>query len=78
MKSISMLEFRNQAEEVLNQVQQGVAFVLTYRGKAVARLEPILQEKVPEDDPIFDLPKLANSSAAPLTNEAIDQIVYGQ
>jgi antitoxin (DNA-binding transcriptional repressor) of toxin-antitoxin stability system len=78
MKSISMLEFRTQAEEILRQVQQGAGFVLTYRGKPVARLEPVTPEGVPQDDPIFDLPNLATSTVAPLTNREIDQVVYGE
>ena len=41
MKEISMLEFRRDARRVLAAVRRGERLVLTYRGKPVARLEPV-------------------------------------
>ena len=46
MKTISMLEFRHHAEKVIAQVQKGQRLILTYRGKPVARLEPIAPQAV--------------------------------
>jgi antitoxin (DNA-binding transcriptional repressor) of toxin-antitoxin stability system len=76
MKSVSMLEFRKDAERVLQQVIKGRSFVLTYRGKAVARLEPLGRQSIDPDDPIYRLTEIAESGGA-LTNEEIDKIVYG-
>lgn len=76
MKTISMLEFRKTAESVLGQVAKGRSFVLTYRGKPVARLEPVA-ENIPDDDPIYALADHASADAEPLSNAEIDRIVYG-
>ena len=77
MKTISMLEFRKKAESFLKQVSKGQAFVLTYRGKPVARLEPIKPKSIAADDPIFTLREIASPTAKPLTNDEIDRAVYG-
>jgi len=76
-KTVTMLQFRKDAEAVLRQVAKGRAFVLTYRGKPVARLEPLREDVISADDPIYDLYKEASPTAEPLTNEEIDRIVYG-
>lgn len=77
MKTVSMLDFRKQAENVLRSVAKGETFVLTYRGKPIARLEPIGDKAISADDPIYGLAELASESAEPLTNSEIDRIVYG-
>jgi prevent-host-death family protein len=75
MEKISMLQFRRDAVGVLRKVQQGRHLILTYRGKPVARLEPIRNAEVGPDDPFYSLDRLAAGGAA-LGNGAIDQIVY--
>ncbi len=77
MKKVSILEFRRDAERILRRVQQGQPLILTYRGKPVVRLEPIAKKKVEADDPFYRLDQLAVSGGQPLSNEEIDQIVYG-
>ena len=41
MKTISMVEFRQRTGAILRKIRQGQSFTLTYRGKAVVRLEPV-------------------------------------
>jgi antitoxin (DNA-binding transcriptional repressor) of toxin-antitoxin stability system len=41
MTVVSTLEFRKNAKVILGRILQGQRVVLTYRGKAVARLDPI-------------------------------------
>ena len=77
MKSVSMLEFRRRADAVLRQVVKGQAFVLTYRGKPVARLEPVAPRELSKDDPIYQLEELASPALEPLSNREIDRAVYG-
>jgi antitoxin (DNA-binding transcriptional repressor) of toxin-antitoxin stability system len=80
MKEMTMLEFRRNARRALDAVRRGERIVLTYRGKAVARLEPIRPEAtdVPDDDPLLRIEDFAlDGPGAPLPNEAIDRIVYG-
>jgi prevent-host-death family protein len=72
-----MLEFRKNAERVLKDVRSGQSLVLTYRGRPVARLEPIRPQQGPVDDPIYRLAELADREGEPLSNLEIDEIVYG-
>ena len=77
MNTVSMLEFRGQAESILKRVRKGQSFVLTYRGKPIARLEPMGKPEVQGDDPIYELASLASSKAEGLTNKQMDQLIYG-
>jgi prevent-host-death family protein len=78
MKTISMLDFRRDAEKIIAQVQKGERMILTRRGKPVARLEPIIAESVSADDPIYSLDALSSDSGSTLTNAQIDDILYDQ
>jgi prevent-host-death family protein len=78
MKSISMLEFRLHAEEVIEQVRKGQRLILTRRGKPVARLEPIAPEELDGDDPFYRLAELSTKAGQPLSNRQMDDILYGQ
>lgn len=77
MKTVSMLEFRHHADKIIAQVQRGERMILTYRGKAVARLEPVAPEAVAPDDPFYSLTELSVPGES-LSNDQIDDIVYGQ
>ncbi len=78
MKSISVLEFRQRAKSILASIQKGNSVTLTYRGKPVARLEPISQKSADGEDPIYQLGNLATSEGESITNSEIDRIVYGE
>ena len=77
MKTLSMLDFRLNAERIIAQVQKGQRMILTRRGKPVARLEPISPDTPDADDPIYSLADLA-VSGEPLSNSQIDEILYGK
>jgi antitoxin (DNA-binding transcriptional repressor) of toxin-antitoxin stability system len=80
MRKLSMLEFRRNARRALDAVRRGERFLLTYRGKPVARLEPVRPEPaaVPEDDPLLRVEDFAvDGPGRPLSNEEIDRLVYG-
>ncbi len=76
MDTVSMLEFRRDAEAILRKIGSGQRLVLTYRGKPVARLEPVTPDSVTKEDPFYHLAELANSKPEPLSNAEIDEIVY--
>jgi len=78
MKTISLLDFRLDAERILAQVQQGQRMILTRRGKPVARLEPVLDDAIHTDDPFYGLGDLSSGGGQSLTNSEIDEIIYGQ
>ncbi len=80
MKTITMLEFRRDARRALDAVRRGERLLLTYRGKPVARLEPVGHDipAVPEDDPLLHVDDYAiDGPGGPLANEDIDRLVYG-
>lgn len=71
-----MLELRRNALGIIEEVQRGQHLVLTYRGKPMARIEPL--ESVPADeDPFYALADLADAEGESLTNREMDQVIYG-
>ena len=76
-KTISMLDFRNDAERILAQVIKGERMVLTRRGKPVARLEPITETTSDENDSFYSLIGLVETGKS-LSNKQIDDILYGK
>lgn len=80
MKTLSMLEFRRNARRALDAVRRGERLLLTYRGKPVARLEPVRggAGTVPDDDPLLRIDDFAiDGAGGPLPNAEIDRLVYG-
>ena len=74
-----MLEFRRHARQVLEAVLRGERLILTYRGKPVARLEPVRPDfdRVPEDDPLLRIDDFAvDGPGGDLSNDELDRIVY--
>jgi antitoxin (DNA-binding transcriptional repressor) of toxin-antitoxin stability system len=80
MKEMTMVEFRRSARRALEAVGRGERILLTYRGKAVARLEPVRPgaSDLADDDPLLRIDDFAlDGPGGPLPNEAIDRILYG-
>jgi antitoxin (DNA-binding transcriptional repressor) of toxin-antitoxin stability system len=83
MKTISMVELRKNSEAVIAQLKRGLPLTLSYRGKPIAKLIPISPDKdqIQPDDPLYRLAEHADAGAVDnhsLTNEQIDQTLYGQ
>jgi antitoxin (DNA-binding transcriptional repressor) of toxin-antitoxin stability system len=76
MKTISVLDFRNNARKIIRWSKQGQRMVMTYRGRPVMRLEPIRDEKVTSDDPFLQLQGIVVGKGKSLSNKEIDDIVY--
>jgi prevent-host-death family protein len=76
-----MLEFRRNAKRALQAVQRGERVLLTYRGKAVARLVPV-SEEVPEvapDDALLRIEDFAvDGPGGELANVEVDRWSYGR
>jgi antitoxin (DNA-binding transcriptional repressor) of toxin-antitoxin stability system len=77
---LSMLELRQNAAGIMEGLQSGVNYRLTYRGKTVGKIVPAqsLRDEISPDDAIFHMEDYI--SAGPkghLTNEEIDRAVYG-
>ncbi|MFN0055041.1 MAG: type II toxin-antitoxin system Phd/YefM family antitoxin [Planctomycetales bacterium] len=77
MSTISMLEFRRDAQSILRRVCRGEAFVLTYRGRQVARIEPVASGEASTTDPIYHLFDFAEDAQS-LSNDQMDSILYGE
>ena len=75
-----MLEFRKNAETILRRVRRGERFLLSHRGRAAARLEPVEQLNArANDDPFLTIGSRALPSPKGKTRHAdIDSIVYGR
>jgi prevent-host-death family protein len=80
MKTVTMLEFRQNAESVLRRVAKGERLVLSHRGKPAARLEPLsAAPQTPADDPFLGIGRRATSSPKGKTSHKdIDRILYGR
>jgi antitoxin (DNA-binding transcriptional repressor) of toxin-antitoxin stability system len=80
MKTLTMLEFRKNAETILRRVGRGERFVLTHRGRAAARLEPATRPRLPSaDDPFLTVGRRARPSPKGKTAHAdIDRLIYGR
>ena len=81
MKSVTMLEFRKDAEGILRRVAKGERFVLSHRGRPAARLEPVTgcANADSTTDPFLSIGRRATSSPKGKTNHAdIDGILYGR
>ena len=80
MKTVTMLEFRQNAAGVLRRVARGERLVLSHRGKPAARLE--LLDTGPADpaqDPFLRIAARASRSAKGKTaHRDIDRILYGR
>jgi antitoxin (DNA-binding transcriptional repressor) of toxin-antitoxin stability system len=80
MKTVTMLEFRQDAEGILRRIAKGERFVLSRRGKPAARLEPLTAAPPadPARDPFLGIARRASPSPKGKTKHAdIDRILYG-
>jgi len=81
MKTVTMLQFRQDAEGVLRRVAKGERFVISHRGKPAARLEPLTapSSSDPANDPFLGIARRAKPSPKGKTkHQDIDQILYGR
>jgi antitoxin (DNA-binding transcriptional repressor) of toxin-antitoxin stability system len=77
---LSMLELRQNAAGIMEGLQSGVNYRLTYRGKTVGKIVPVTspEGEIPPDDAIFHMEDYVSSGPkGHLTNEEIDRAVYG-
>ncbi len=80
MQTLTMLEFRKNAETILRRVGRGERFVLSHRGRPVARLEPIPKSNAPAaDDPLLTIGARAlPSPKGKIRHSDIDRVIYGR
>ena len=81
MKTVTMLEFRKNAEGILRRVAKGERFLLSHRGRPAARLEPLATNGAGDSatDPFLTIGQRALPSPKGKTRHAdIDKILYGR
>ena len=81
MKTVTMLEFRQNAARLLRRLANGERFILSHRGKPAARLEPVQGASAcdPNRDPFLTIGRRASASPRGRTKHAqIDRILYGR
>lgn len=78
MKTITMLELRTRAGELVRRLQGGESFALSYRNRVVGEIRPVLGEAAPVgEDPAYRLGEVAEDLGEGLNAEAADQLLYG-
>lgn len=80
MKTVTMLEFRRNAEGVLRRIARGERLVLSHRGKPAARLEPVaaVEANGSPNDLFLGIGGRAVASPKGKTKHTeIDRILYG-
>jgi len=81
VKTITLREFRKDAEGILRRLAKGERFVLSHRGRPAARLEPVTTaiSSDPAKDPFLTISRRAVPSPKGKTRHAeIDRILYGR
>jgi antitoxin (DNA-binding transcriptional repressor) of toxin-antitoxin stability system len=77
MKTITMLDLRKNAKQIVDRAQHGERMLLLYRGHPAMTLEPYREEKEDfSNDPFFSISSVEGNGEA-LTNEEMDEIIYG-
>ncbi|HMD67886.1 MAG TPA: hypothetical protein VKF42_03340 [Chitinivibrionales bacterium] len=77
MKTVTVLEFRKNAERIIRWSRQGKRMVMTYRGRPVMRLEPVAHGKATIDDPFLQLDGIVSGKGTRLSNREMDDSIYG-
>ena len=78
MKTVTLLEFRKNAKRIIQWVTQGQRLMMTYRGKPVARIEPLENDIPDTNDPFYLLARHAAEEGTDLSNEDMDRILYDE
>jgi antitoxin (DNA-binding transcriptional repressor) of toxin-antitoxin stability system len=81
MTIVTMLEFRKNAGHILRRVGKGERFVLSHRGRAAARLEPITEgtNHQTQADLFLTIGNRAVPSPKGKTSHSeIDALIYGR
>ncbi len=81
MKTITMLEFRRDTGRALAAIRRGERLLLTYRGRPLARLEPVRPDSgvAAVADALERLDEFAvDGPGGRLANTEIDRVLYGR
>lgn len=78
--TVTMLDLRHNAEEIVKKVEKGQSMILTYRGRPAVRLEPATPPINPSPENSLDfinsLFAMSVNMGGPMTNEEMDRLIY--
>ena len=81
-KTITMLDLRKRAAQVVREVAGGQEYTLTYRGKAVLKMSPLEQNTPLENDAFFrlmdELGQHQPERTETLSNQDMDRLIYDE
>jgi antitoxin (DNA-binding transcriptional repressor) of toxin-antitoxin stability system len=80
VKTVTMLEFRKNAASILRRLAKGERFMLSHRGRPVARIEPLERASASDaaTDPFLMIRDRALPSPKGKTSHGeIDRVIYG-
>jgi prevent-host-death family protein len=79
---VNIHDAKTRLSQLVARAERGERITIARGGKPVAQLGPAprsIRPAVPPDDPLLNLDEFAvDGPGGPLTNEDIDQIVYGK
>ena len=74
-----MLEIRKNAKALVERLDQGESFRITYRNRCVGELYPLRSnEGISKDDPVYRVAESAEDLGGTLEPGEADRIIYGK
>ena len=74
-----MLEIRRNAKQLVERLEQGESFRITYRNRTVGELYPAAKEGgVSSGDPIYSIAEQAEDLGGGLDARGADALIYGE
>lgn len=73
-----MLDIRTKAKDLVDRLERGESFRITYRNRPVGEIYPLQsQEVISRDDPIYAIADDAEDLEGELDARAADRLIYG-
>lgn len=73
-----MLEIRTKAKDLVDRLDRGESFRITYRNRPVGEIYPLTQrEEISSEDPIYSVADSAEILGGELDARTADRLVYG-
>ena len=78
MKTVTITKFRKRAPKIIRSLERGESYILTYRGRPVAKIISCPQRKViSSDDPLYRISEWAAKAGKKLKPVKADRLIYG-
>lgn len=79
MQKISMLELRRNTRGLVERLQRGESFTITYRNQPIGELRPVRGvSELREDDPVYRVADRAEDLGESMDASQADTLLYGE